>query len=51
VLVSNEFMKLKRSCIDLLGEESLGLSARTTSAKGSELYPQVFLAETADAAL
>jgi hypothetical protein len=52
VLVSNEFMKLKRSCMDLLREESLGLSGRaTTSARGSELYPQVVLAESADAAV
>jgi NitT/TauT family transport system ATP-binding protein len=51
VLVSNEFMKLKRSCMDLLREESLGLSGRATSAKGSELHPQVFLPESADAAV
>lgn len=48
-LVSREFMKLKRSCMDLLREETLSVpSCNRTSAKESESCRAVFLAESAD---
>jgi len=52
VLVSREFMELKRSCMNLLREETLGLPGHhERSANESDFYREVFLAESADAAV
>jgi len=51
-LVSREFMKLKRSCMDLLREETLSVPACNKAyAKEADLCRGVFLAESADAAV
>jgi NitT/TauT family transport system ATP-binding protein len=52
VLVARPFMKLKRSCLDLLREETLGIPARSqTPGEDFGFYPNIFLAESADAAV
>jgi NitT/TauT family transport system ATP-binding protein len=52
VLVSRPFMKLKRSCLDLLREETLGIPARSqTRGEDFGFCPKIFLAESADAAV
>lgn len=52
VLVSKPFMKLKRSCMDLFREETLGAPARAgPSVERSGFSPEIFLAESADAAV
>ena len=52
MLVSSEFMKLKRICMDLLREESLGLRGRQRrTADELEMRHDVFIAESADAAI
>ncbi len=52
MLVSSEFMKLKRICMDLLREESLGLPGRQRrTADELEMRHDVFIAESADAAI
>ena len=52
VLVSKEFMKLKRSCMDLVREETLGFQERKErTASEADLCRAVFLAESADAAV
>jgi ABC-type nitrate/sulfonate/bicarbonate transport system ATPase subunit len=51
-LVSAQFMKLKRSCMDLVREETLGLrGCLERNANEPDLYRDVFLAESADAAV
>jgi NitT/TauT family transport system permease protein len=50
VLVSKEFMKLKRSCMDLVREETLGFVGRKER-PASEADFAAFLAESADAAV
>jgi NitT/TauT family transport system ATP-binding protein len=52
VLVSPEFMKLKRNCLDLVREETLGALGRDFKPKhAAQAYRDVFLAESADAAV
>jgi NitT/TauT family transport system ATP-binding protein len=52
VLVSHPFMKLKRSCMDLLREETLGVPARAAHSEERPGFSSaVFLAESADAAV
>jgi ABC-type nitrate/sulfonate/bicarbonate transport system ATPase subunit len=51
VLVSKEFMKLKRSCMDLVREETLGLQWRKEKlASEADVCREAFLAESANAA-
>jgi NitT/TauT family transport system ATP-binding protein len=50
VLVSKEFMKLKRSCMDLVREETLGFLGRKER-PASEAEFAAFLTESADAAV
>jgi len=52
VLVSPEFMKLKRNCLDLVREETLGaLGKEFKPRQAAQVYRDVFLAESADAAV
>jgi NitT/TauT family transport system ATP-binding protein len=52
VLVSTEFMKLKRSCLDLVREETLGALGRDFKPRqAARVYREVFLADDADAAV
>jgi ABC-type sulfate/molybdate transport systems ATPase subunit len=52
VLVSVEFMRLKRSCMGLVREETLGLPGhRGKNANQPDISRDVFLAESADAAV
>ena len=51
VLVSKEFMKLKRSCMDLVREETLGLQWRKEKpASEADVCGEAFLAESTSAA-
>jgi NitT/TauT family transport system ATP-binding protein len=52
LLVSHPFMKLKRSCMDLLRQETLGVPAPfARPTENSTACQNVFLAESADAAV
>ena len=52
MLVSVEFMKLKRSCMELVREETLGVSVSPERIFGDPRpYHEIFLAESADAAV
>jgi NitT/TauT family transport system ATP-binding protein len=52
VLVSEEFMKLKRNCLAMVREETLGsLGREFKSRQAAQVYREVFLAESADAAV
>lgn len=52
ILVSPEFMKLKRSCLALVREETLGaLGKDFKPASAAQTYKEIFLAENVDAAV
>ena len=52
LLVSTEFMRLKRICMDLVREETLGLQRGDgRNANEADMYRALFMAESADAAV
>ncbi len=52
LLVSTEFMRLKRICMDLVREETLGLQrVDGRNANEADMYRDLFIAESADAAV
>jgi len=52
LLVSSEFMKIKRNCMALVREETLGALGRATKVESEKnSYKPVFLTENADAAV